>query len=129
MNIKRSIITLLMGFFAILSFAQESVRPTYGIDLERRVSIAEIDGNPYRDVTVEIKAAEITDVFVEGVKVIVRDRDNKKVYKKRFSKSRLYAFSDGTIQIGKGNALTNMSIFKDKVTGDWCMILREKGIY
>ena len=86
--------------------------------LEHTVEVAEI-----------VVSAEITDIFVEGVKVTVRDENGKKIYKKRFSKSRLYAFSDGTIQIGKGNAVTNMNLYKDSDTRKWYMELREKGIY
>ena len=97
-----------MVIWAAISFAQESVKPSYGVKTERPVAIALINGKKYYDVTVELSSAEITDMFVEGVKVTVKDEKGKKIYKKRFSKSRLYAFSDGTIQIGKGNAVTNL---------------------
>ena len=118
-----------MVIWAAISFAQESVKPSYGVKTERPVAIALINGKKYYDVTVELSSAEITDMFVEGVKVTVRDENGKKIYKKRFSKSRLYAFSDGTIQIGKGNAVTNMNLYKDSDTRKWYMELREKGIY
>lgn len=121
---------LILSLFALLSFAEdpESVRPTYGIKTERVVSVALIDDRRYFDVTVEMNVAEITS-FSEGVKVVVRDEKGKKVYKKRFSQSLFYAYSDGTIQIGKGNALTNMILYKSKDDGQWYMILKEKGIY
>lgn len=118
-----------MVIWAAISFAQESVKPSYGVKTERPVAIALINGKKYYDVTVELSSAEITDMFVEGVKVTVKDEKGKKIYKKRFSKSLLYAFSDGTIQIGKGNAVTNMTLYKDSDTRKWYMELREKGIY
>lgn len=81
-----------MVIWAAISFAQESVKPSYGVKTERPVAIALINDKRYYDVTVELSSAEITDMFVEGVKVTVRDENGKKIYKKRFSKSRLYAF-------------------------------------
>lgn len=126
---KRIILSLFMVIWTAISFAQESVKPSYGVKIERPVSIALINGNTYHDVTVELSSADIIDMFVEGVKVTVRDKDGKKIYKKRFSKSRLYAFSDGTIQIGYGNAVTNMILYKNSDTRKWYMELREKGIY
>lgn len=118
-----------MIIWAAISFAQESVKPSYGVKTERPVAIALINGKKYYDVTVELSSAEITDMFVEGVKVTVKDEKGKKIYKKRFSKSLLYAFSNGTIEIGKGNAVTNMTLYKDSDTRKWYMELREKGIY
>lgn len=52
-----------------------------------------------------------------------------KTYSKRFSKSYLYAFSDGTIQVGKGNALTQITLFKSKEYSVWLMGIRKNGIY
>ena len=43
-------------------------------------------------------------------------KTGKKLYSKRFSKSYLYAFSDGTIQVGKGNALLNLHYLSQKNT-------------
>lgn len=122
-------LTLLAALFCIsISVAQESVKPTFGVELERNVSVAEINGETFYDVTVEIKAAELIG-FWEGVKITVRDKNNNKLYKKHFRKSYLYAYSDGTIYIGKGNALTNMKLIQDNYTTNWFMQLKEKGIY
>jgi len=38
-------------------------------------------------------------------------------------------FSDGTIEVGKGNALTQIILFKYKDGSGWGMILKERGIY
>ena len=56
-------------------------------------------------------------------------KQEKKLYNKRFPKSYLYAFSDGTIQVGKGNALTQLTLFKSKEFNVWLMEIRKNGIY
>lgn len=125
----KKLLTIFALFSAVFSFAQtESVKPTYGVDIERQIAVAEIEKNYHLNVTIELKAAAFSGSFVDGVKVIVTNNiTGKKIYKKRFSKSFLYAFSDGTIQVGKGNAITQIILFKDN--GNWKMILKEKGIY
>lgn len=52
-------------------------------------------------------------------------KTGKKLYSKRFSKSYLYTFSDGTIQVGKGNALTQLTLFKSKEYSVWLMEIRK----
>lgn len=128
---KKFIITLLFFFCAIISFAQsESVKPTFGVELDREVALAIIEKETYKDVIVKLKSADLEDLFVEGVKIIITDaKTGKKIYKKRFSKSYLYAFSDGTIQVGKGNALTQLTLYKSKEYGVWLMEIRKNGIY
>lgn len=120
-------------FFNRFHFAQsegESVKPIGGITLYRNVSLAAIEQNNYLDVIVKFKAAELGDYFTNGVKVVVVDNNTgKKIYRKRFSKSYLYVFSDGTIEVGKGNALTQIILFKYKDGSGWGMILKERGIY
>lgn len=107
----------------------ETAYPTYDVETERPAAIALINGKTYYDVTVELSAAGRWDWFVDGVKVIVRDENGKKIYKRRFWKSYFYAFSDGTIKIANGNAVTNMVLYKDKDTMEWHMELREKGLF
>ena len=126
---KRVFFLILFFAITIISLAQETAKPSYGVTIERPVVVAQINGTFYNNVVVELKAADTTDLFAEGVKITVKDENGKKIYKKRFSKSRLYAFSDGDIEVGKGNALTNMILYKDKTTGNWLMGLRDKGIY
>lgn len=128
----KNILAIFAFIFSVASvFAQsESVKPTYGVELERVIHYAEIERKVYTDITITLKAAEIGDMFVEGVRVVITDNQTgKKIYKKRFSKSRLYAFSDGQIEVGKGNALDQIIIWKSKSTGLWHMELKEKGIY
>ena len=130
-EMKRSVLIFTLLFSAIMLFAQtESANPTFGVTLEREVAFAIIEKEHYYDVVVELKAAQLTDMFVEGVKVTVKDaKTGKKIYKKRFSKSYLYAFSEGTIQVGKGNALTQLILSKSTESGEWIMQIKEKGIY
>ena len=125
---KNILVTLLFALSTISLFAQsESVKPTQGVTIEREVSFANINNKEYSNIIVEIKAAELGDAFADGVRVIIRDSTGKRIYRKRFPKSYLYAFSDGTIQVGKGNALTQLSLYKSN--GRWLMNLKEKGIY
>lgn len=128
---KKVIITFLFFLCSIMIFAQsESVKPTFGVELDREVALAIIEKETYKDVVVDLKSAELGDLFVEGVKITVRDaKTGKRIYKKRFSKSYLYAFSDGTIQVGKGNALTQLILYKSKEYNIWLLEIRKKGIY
>ena len=130
-EMKRSVLFFALMFSTIMSFAQaESAEPTFGVTLEREVAFAIIEKEHYFDVVVELKAAEFADMFVQGVKVTIKDvKTGKKIYKKRFSKSYLYAFSEGTIQVGKGNALIQLVLSKSTESGEWHMQIKEKGIY
>lgn len=128
---KKAIITFLFFLCSIMTFAQsESAKPTFGVELDREVAIAIIEKETYKDVVVELKSADLGDLFVDGVKITVKDaKTGKRIYKKRFSKSYLYAFSDGTIQVGKGNALTQLILYKSKEYDVWLLEIRQKGIY
>lgn len=126
---KKLIVILIVCLFPLLGYS-ESVKPTYGVKTERRVDYAVIEGREYTDVIVQIDAAELGAYFVDGVKITVKDANNpkRKLYKKRFSNSLLYGFSDGTLQVGKGNVLTQLIIFKD-YSGKWLMQIEEGGLY
>lgn len=128
---KKVVVIFLLFFCAIVSFAQsESVTPTRGVKFDREVAIAKIGEETYKDVIVEFNSADPGDLFAEGVKIIVKDiKTGKKLYKKRFSKSYLYAFSDGTIRVGKGYALTQLVLSKSTEYNVWLMEIRESGIY
>lgn len=128
---KKAIITFLFFLCSIVTFAQsETVSPTFGVELDRELVYANIEGEDYQNVVVEIKAADLGDIFERGVRVIVKDaKTGKRIYKKRFSKSYLYAFSDGSLVVGKGNALTQLVLYKANIYGEYRMRIREKGIY
>lgn len=128
---RKAIITFLFLLCSIVTFAQsESAKPTFGVELDREVALAIIEKETFKDVIVELKSAGLGDLFVDGVKITVKDaKTGKRIYKKRFSKSYLYAFSDGTIQVGKGNALTQLILYKSKEYDVWLLEIRKKGIY
>lgn len=128
---KKTLLLLRFFFCSIILFAQsESAKPTFGVELDREVAFAIIEKETYKDVVVELKSADFGDFFVEGVKITVKDaKTGKRIYKKRFSKSYLYAFSNGTINVGIGNALTQLILIKSKEHDVWLLEIREKGIY
>lgn len=128
---KKALLLLCFFFCSIIVFAQsESAKPTFGVELDREVAFAIIEKETYKDVVVELKSADFGDFFVEGVKITVKDaKTGKRIYKKRFSKSYLYAFSNGTINVGIGNALTQLILIKSKEHDVWLLEIREKGIY
>lgn len=124
---------ILLVCISVCSIAQdytksESAKPTFGVTLERECSDIAIENTIYHNVTIELKAADISDLFTYGVKVTVTDENGKKIYKKRFSKSYLYVFPSKTIQVGNGNAIIQVGLYKNR-DGEWEAIIREKGIY
>ena len=107
---------------------EETASPTFGVTVERECGVVVIEKEVYHNATIELKAAELGDLFVEGVMVTVWDENGNKIYKKRFSKSFLYAYSDGSIYIARGNALTQVQVRKSS-SGEWEAKIRAKGIY
>ena len=124
---RKVVTTFLFFLCSIMIFAQsESAKPAYGVELEREVAYAMIEKETFNDVIVELKSGHL----FGGVKITVKDaKTGKRIYKKRFSNSFLYAFSDGSIEVGKGNALTQVVLFKSKEYNVWLMEIRKKGIY
>ena len=119
--LRRCAVILILLCAVIIPANSESVRPTFDVELDRRVFRAKIEDKIYFDVVVKLKASV-------GVKVIVKDaKTGKKVYKKRFLNSYLYGFSDGTILVGKGNVLTQLIL--QKLNDVWVMEIRKGGIY
>ena len=106
---------------------EETANPTFGVTVERECGVVVIEKEVYHNATIELKAAERGDLFVEGVKVTIWDENGNKIYKKRFSKS-FYAYSDGSLYIARGNALTQVQVRKSS-SGEWEAKIRAKGIY
>lgn len=118
------IILFTLPFISCAKEDAEKVSPTLNVELERPIQRALIDGKPYFNVSVELDAGKYS-----GVKVTVKDQQTgKKIYKKNFKNSYLYAFSDGSIYVGKGNALTQLMLIKS-VEGFYLIVIREKGLY
>ena len=55
------------------SAQSESAKPTFGVKLDREVALAKIEKETYQDVIVELRSADLGDLFTEGVKIIVKD--------------------------------------------------------
>lgn len=107
----------------------ESAKPTFNVTVKRDIDIAVINGKTFNNIKVEFRAAAINADFVDGVRVIAKDNlTNKKIYTHRFWKSYLYVFSDNSVQIGKGNATTEVLCFKN-YDGKWYLTIKEDGIY
>lgn len=47
---------------------EETASPTFGVTVERECSVVVIEKEAYHNATIELKAAELGDLFVEGVK-------------------------------------------------------------
>ena len=128
----KKILLLIAFILCTLSIWSESIKPIYGIKIERETSTSIIEQTEHFDKTfiVEIDAADVVD-FKAGVKVTVKDKkNNKKIYKKRFPKSYLYYDSKWDVYIvGKGDALTQVILVRSKDGKEWILEIREKGIY
>lgn len=106
---KRIILFMLVILSIIPGYAQdddkEKSRPSFDTEIVRRCSFLNIEGKSYSDVVVTLKSISpynnnnLTDKY--KVKVKVTDENGKKIYKKTFSNSYLYIFSNGQIQVGK----------------------------
>lgn len=149
MHTLKNIFSLLLLFISLAAVAQENIRPTFDVRLEREVSSIKIDNKEYADVVIEIDAdayktqssktvgslgdsyaygTYIEDVDYDGVRITVKKKEtDKTLYKKRFKKSFLYGLPDGTIKVGKDYVLTQLII--SKKDGIWTALLKEKGIY
>ncbi len=63
----KKLLILISALLFIPSFAKsESVKPTFGVTMEREVAFARIEKNLYANVIVELKAAEIDDFLSRG---------------------------------------------------------------
>ena len=149
MHTLKNIFSLLLLFVSLSAAAQENIRPTFDVRLEREVSSIKIDNKEYDDVVIEIDADAyktqssktvnspgkdfiygiyIEDVDYDGVRITVKKKETgNTLYKKRFKKSFLYGLPDGTIKVGKDYVLTQLII--SKKDGIWTALLKEKGIY
>lgn len=115
---KKSITLFLLLLSCMIGMAQgtydepESVRPTYGEEIQRRVSVLTVVENGHtsiwRDALVVLKSNTPDYFFTDkgNVKVQVTvpmPEGEKVVFKKKFKDSYLYIFRSGQIQVGKPN--------------------------
>ena len=127
----KKLFILLMMFVSVMNISaqEETMKPKWGLEIERVCETANIDGEWYVNVIVTLKSADMGDIFTEGVKVTVRDKyTKKKIYSKRFSKGFLYYSTRyNYFMVGRGNALDYAYLIKDN--DNWIFKLMEKGIY
>ena len=134
---KRYLTTLLFALFSTLAFSQyqsdeaETARPMRDTEIERFVSVMDIEGVMYEDVKITIKSIS-ADYFIynkDRVKVTIKDKDGKKIWKKTLHNAYMYVFKGGQVQIGKPN-FDQIVIFKSQFGNYYTGIIREKeGVY
>lgn len=126
-----------MATCSILSFSQslnkepEKTSPMTDTELVRNVSILDIEGEYYYDVKITMKSIS-ADYFIfnhDRVKVTIKDKNGKKIWKRTLHNAYLYVFSNGQVQIGKPK-FDQIVIFKSSYGNYYTGIIREKeGIY
>jgi hypothetical protein len=119
------ILTLTTGLFA-----QETAKPMTDTEIERNVSIMDIEGKEYENVKVTLKSISpdyfISDIY--KVKVTIVDMNGNVVWKKTLKNDYLYVFSSGQIQVGKPNF--DKILIQKNSSGTYSGKIREKeGIY
>lgn len=137
----RYVVTLLVFFLSTIVFAQEkkeseSTFPSVDTEIERKCSFIDIEGKYYYDAVISLKSNKCNPFMYRllnprqksNVKVIVRDKNGKKIYKKVIKNTFLYIHSDGTISVAMPPELLKLKVIKDDRFGDieWLCIIREK---
>lgn len=111
---KRFLLLLIATFALSCTFAQsdepEKSSPSEDTEIVRRCSYMDIEGEYYHNVVVTLKSYYKESAYLYGgqltkggyrVKVIIKDENGKKVYKKTFKNCYLYIFTSGQVQVGK----------------------------
>ena len=127
----RSLAFILISFITATSiFAQsepETAQPLFDAEVIRKVSLLDIEGEWYKNVTISFKSND--DVLNSKVKIKVIDKNGNIIYKRTFKKSFLYIFSKGQIQIGRPK-FNQIIIYKSESYSNNTGIIREKeGVY
>jgi len=99
------LLTLIFINFTLFLFAQETTKPIKDVEIERSVSIIDIEGKKYENVKVNLKSTSpdyfISDIY--RVKVNITNEEGKSLWKKTLKNVYLYVFSNGQVQVGKPN--------------------------
>lgn len=109
----------------------EKASPTYGVEIERELLGADIEGTAYIGATIRMKPIKANYITsnIDKVKVTIFDADGKKIWKKTLKNANLYIFSSGQIQIGSKN-FDQIVVYKYYDSGKWAATIREKsGVY
>lgn len=102
-----AIVTIL--FFAFAQSEPETAEPSYGVEIQRRCAILDIEGKEYENALVELKSNDpdynFTDKSHVNVKATITlpTGEQKVVYKKKIKDSYLFIFRNGQIQVGRPN--------------------------
>ena len=128
----KSRLTLLVVLFnlCLTSFGQEKTSPLTDVTIERFVSMMDIEGKKYENVTVRIKSVSATNSIwgINRVNIKIKSSEGETLWRRTFMDTYLYVFSEGQIQVGKPNF--NMIIIYRDDNGIYTGIIREKeGVY
>lgn len=130
-DIMRVFVMLLMMFVAsTMAFGQdeqETAKPLTDMEVERKVSILDIEGKIYENATITFKSTSpdyfITDKYKVKVKAV--DENGRQIYKKTLKNVFLYVFSNGQVQVGKNN-FDQIVVMKSKEHDVYFGVIREK---
>lgn len=116
--------------FTINLYSQEKSNPMFDTEIERSVSIMDIEGKEYENVKVTLKSISPDYYFsnVYKVKVTIVDMDGKEVWKKTIKNAYLYVFSGGQIQVGKPK-FSKLIIYEKKEGIHTGKIREKEGVY
>lgn len=127
----RIILFFLLFIFTQSLFAQETAKPMFNAEIERKVSVMDIEGKEYENVKVTLKSISpdyfISDIY--RVKVTIVNENDYVVWKKTLKNVYLYIFPSGQIQVGKPS-FNKIVIYKNDYSETFTGKIREKeGIY
>lgn len=106
------------------------IRPLLDTEVLRKVTVLDIEGTRYENVEVTIKSisAELWYEY-DRVRVIVRDKEGKIIWKKVLNQSYMYILENGQVHVGKPN-FDQMVIYRMAYSKGYTGIIREKeGVY
>ncbi|MDN3643749.1 hypothetical protein QWY87_13615 [Lutimonas halocynthiae] len=131
-KITTLLIILMFSFPAILlsQEEEETISPSYKTEIIRNVSVLDIEGIVYKNVTVSLKSNNQGRYVGETSKVKVKivNVDGRLIWNKTLKNAYLYVFSNGDIQVGRPRF--NKIIIDKVYSGDYVGEIREyEGIY
>lgn len=108
----------------------DKIKPLYDTEILRKVSVLDIEGIRYENVEVTIKSIS-AELWCEDdrVRVTVRDKEGKVIWKKSFNQSYMYVLENGQVHVGKPN-FDQLVIYRMAYSKGYTGIIREKeGVY
>ncbi|WP_420583256.1 hypothetical protein [Reichenbachiella sp.] len=122
-------LTVAILLITLKGFSQETSNPLTDTKITRHVSIMDIEGEIFEDVTVTMKSIS-PDYFISDnykVKVTIIDNEGQHIWKKTLKNTFLYVFSNGQVQVGQKKF---NKIVIQKTSGEFYGIIREnEGVY